>query len=299
MMVNQIKYLLTFMLLIGHGLLAQELNCNLKVNSDMIQGSNKSIFTTLEKSASDFMNNRKWTDLSYSENERIECNINIVVAKLEDDVFTAEIQVQSRRPVFNSSYNTTLFNFRDNSFVFSYKEFEVLEFNENVITSNLTAVLTYYAYIILGYDMDSYSRLGGTPYFNMAERIVNSAQSVDMPGWRAFESTKNRYALVNNLTDEAFKKHRNYVYEYHRLGLDEMTINMANARARIASGISVLRETNRSRPSAIVVTSFLDAKTDEILNIFKRAEDKEKREVLQILSDVNPTQTEKYESFLR
>jgi len=299
MVVNQIKYLLTFMLLIGHGLLAQELNCNLKVNSDMIQGSNKSIFTTLEKSASDFMNNRKWTDLSYSENERIECNINIVVAKLEDDVFTAEIQVQSRRPVFNSSYNTTLFNFRDNSFVFSYKEFEVLEFNENVITSNLTAVLTYYAYIILGYDMDSYSRLGGTPYFNMAERIVNSAQSVDMPGWRAFESTKNRYALVNNLTDEAFKKHRNYVYEYHRLGLDEMTINMANARARIASGISVLRETNRSRPSAIVVTSFLDAKTDEILNIFKRAEDKEKREVLQILSDVNPTQTEKYESFLR
>lgn len=299
MMVNQIKYLLIFMLLIGHGLLAQELNCNLKVNSDMIQGSNKSIFTTLEKSASDFMNNRKWTDLSYSENERIECNINIVVAKLEDDVFTAEIQVQSRRPVFNSSYNTTLFNFRDNSFVFSYKEFEVLEFNENVITSNLTAVLTYYAYIILGYDMDSYSRLGGTPYFNMAERIVNSAQSVDMPGWRAFESTKNRYALVNNLTDEAFKKHRNYVYEYHRLGLDEMTINMANARARIASGISVLRETNRSRPSAIVVTSFLDAKTDEILNIFKRAEDKEKREVLQILSDVNPTQTEKYESFLR
>lgn len=299
MMVNQIKYLLIFMLLIGHGLLAQELNCNLKVNSDMIQGSNKSIFTTLEKSASDFMNNRKWTDLSYSENERIECNINIVVAKLEDDVFTAEIQVQSRRPVFNSSYNTTLFNFRDNSFVFSYKEFEVLEFNENVITSNLTAVLTYYAYIILGYDMDSYSRLGGTPYFNMAERIVNSAQSVDMPGWRAFESTKNRYALVNNLTDEAFKKQRNYVYEYHRLGLDEMTINMANARARIASGISVLRETNRSRPSAIVVTSFLDAKTDEILNIFKRAEDKEKREVLQILSDVNPTQTEKYESFLR
>ena len=299
MVVNQIKYLLTFMLLIWHGILYQQFNFNIKVNSDMIQGSNKSIFTTLEKSASDFMNNRKWTDLSYSENERIECNINIVVAKLEDDVFTAEIQVQSRRPVFNSSYNTTLFNFRDNSFVFSYKEFEVLEFNENVITSNLTAVLTYYAYIILGYDMDSYSRLGGTPYFNMAERIVNSAQSVDMPGWRAFESTKNRYALVNNLTDEAFKKHRNYVYEYHRLGLDEMTINMANARARIASGISVLRETNRSRPSAIVVTSFLDAKTDEILNIFKRAEDKEKREVLQILSDVNPTQTEKYESFLR
>ncbi|GAB1415034.1 DUF4835 family protein [Paludibacter sp.] len=265
----------------------------------MIQGSNKSVFTTLEKSASDFINNRKWTDLSYSESERIECNINIIISKVEDDLFSAEIQVQSRRPVYNSSYNTTLFNFRDNSFVFNYKEFEILEFNENTITSNLTAVLTYYVYLILGYDMDSYSRLGGSPFFSMAERIVNSAQSMDLPGWRAFESTKNRYALVNNLTDEAFKKYRNYFYEYHRLGLDEMTVNMTNARARIASGISVLRETNRARPSAIAITSFLDAKTDEILNIFKRATDKEKHEVIEILSDISPTHSEKYESILR
>lgn len=176
------KFLLTLFLTvaIGCNIFSQELNCNLKVNSDMIQGSNKSVFTTLEKSASDFINNRKWTDLSYSESERIECNINIIISKVEDDLFSAEIQVQSRRPVYNSSYNTTLFNFRDNSFVFNYKEFEILEFNENTITSNLTTVLTYYVYLILGYDMDSYSRLGGSPFFSMAERIVNSAQSMDL-----------------------------------------------------------------------------------------------------------------------
>ncbi len=278
---------------------AQELNCNLKINSDMIQGSNKSVFSTLEKSVSDFINNRKWTELTYAPDERIECNMNIIVSKMENDVFTAEIQVQSRRPVFNSSYNTTLFNFRDNAFVFNYKEFEVLEFNENSITSNLTAVLTYYVYLIIGYDMDSYSRLGGTPFFQAAERIVNNAQSLDMPGWRAFESTRNRYALISNLTDEAFKKYRNYFYEYHRLGLDEMSINMVNARARINAGLSVLRETNRARPSSVAITSFLDAKTEELINIFKRATDQEKKNMIEVLSDVNPTQAERYESILK
>lgn len=295
-----IRSLLIFIFCAGTMLLsAQELNCNLRINSDQIQGSNKSIFTTLEKSASEFINNRRWTELNYAETERIECNINVIVSKQEEDKFTAEIQIQSRRPVYNSSYNTTLFNFRDNSFVFSYKEFEVLEFNENTITSNLTAVLAYYAYIILGYDMDSYSRLGGTPYFQAAERIVNAAQSMDLPGWRAFESSRNRYALVNNLTDEAFKKFRNYFYEYHRLGLDEMTANVVNARARILTGLPVLRETNRSRPSAIAVTTFLDAKTDEMINIFKKATDQEKKNAIEVLTDVNPTQSEKFETIFK
>jgi hypothetical protein len=280
-------------------LTAQELNCNLVINSDMIQGTNKSVFTTLEKSAAEFVNNRRWTDLSYAQHERIDCNMNIIISKVEDDVFTGEIQVQSRRPVFNSSYNTTLFNFRDNNFVFSYKEFEVLEFNENVITSNLTAVLTYYVYVIIGYDMDSYARLGGTPYFQAAERIVSSAQSLDMPGWRAFESSRNRYALINNLTDEAFKKFRNYMYEYHRLGLDEMSINMVNARGRISAGLPILRETNRSRPSAIAISTFLDAKTEELINIFSRATDQEKKNAIEVLSDINPTQSERFESIMR
>lgn len=294
------SFVLFVQLVIGNFLLsAQELNCNLRINSDQVQGTNKSIFTTLEKSASEFVNNRKWSDFSYNEVERIECNMSIVVSKVEDDKFTAEIQVQSRRPIYNSSYNTTLFNFRDNSLVFTYKEFEVLEFNDNTLTSNLTAVLAYYAYLILGYDMDSYSRLGGTPFFQAAERVVNTAQSMDFPGWRAFESSRNRYALVNNLTDEAFKKFRNYYYEYHRLGLDEMTVNMVNARAKIIGGLPILRETNRSRPSAIAITTFLDAKIDEMISIFKRADEQDKKNAIEILTDINPTQSEKFESIMK
>ncbi len=286
-------------LLMAFSVGAQELNCNLVINSDQIQGSNKSVFNTLQKSASDFINNRRWTELSYEQDERIECTMTMIVKKVENDQFTAELQVQSRRPVYNTSYNTTLINFRDNDIVFTYKEFDVLEFNDNQVTSNLTAILTYYVYLILGYDMDSYSRMGGTPFFQAAEQLVVSAQTLDMPGWRAFESTRNRYALINNLNDEAFRKFRNYLYEYHRLGLDEMTANVINARAKISAGLPILREANRARPSAIAIATFLDAKTDEIINIFKRASDQEKKTVIEILTDVNPTQSERYETIMK
>ncbi len=293
-----------FVLLLGiisvaFTLKAQELNCNLVVNSDQIQGSNKSVFNTLQKSASDFINNRRWTELSFEQDEKIECTMTLIVKKVENDQFTCELQVQSRRPVYNTSYNTTLLNFRDNDITFAYKEFDVLEFNVNQVTSNLTAILTYYVYLILGYDLDSYARMGGTPFFQAAEQLVASAQSLDMPGWRAFESTRNRYALINNLNDEAFRKFRNFLYEYHRQGLDEMTANVVNARAKISSGLPVIREANRARPSAIAITTFLDAKTDEIINIFKRATDQEKKTVIEILTDVNPTQSERYETILK
>jgi hypothetical protein len=275
------------------------LNCNININSEQVEGSNKSVFVTLKKSISEFVNNRKWTELTYANTERIECTMNIIVKKMDIDVFTAEIQVQSRRPVYNSSYYSTLFNFKDNNFTFKYKEFDQLEMNENTITSNLTAVLAYYAYIIIGYDMDSYSRLGGTPYFLAAENIVNSAQGADLTGWKAFESPKNRYALVNNLTDEAFKKFRSFVYDYHRLGLDEMTSNSANARGKIAEGLPLILEANRARPSAIIISTFMDAKSDELVNIFSKGNQKEKTDAVEILSDVNPTQTSRYEKILK
>ena len=274
---------------------AQELNCTIQLNSDQVQGTNKSVFNTLQKSITEFVNNRKWTEMSFSNEERIECTMNIIVKTVVGDQFTAEIQIQSRRPIYNSAYNSTLFNFKDISFTFNYKEFDQLEMNENTITSNLTAVLAYYAYIIIGYDMDSYSRLGGTPYFQAAENIVNLAQGSDLAGWKAFETTRNRYALVNNLLDEAFKKYRNYFYEYHRLGLDEMDENATNHRARIAEGLPILRETNRATPSAIVISSFLDAKNDELINIFSKATTQEKDDAIQILSDVNPSQISVYE----
>jgi hypothetical protein len=295
------KYIIVILnFLIFSGFLkSQELKCTIQINSDQIQGTNKSVFNTLQKSITEFVNNRKWTEASYTNDERIECTMNILLKKVEGEVFTAEIQIQSRRTIYNSTYFSPLFNFKDNSFVFNYKEFDILELPENTITSNLTAVIAYYSYIIIGYDMDSFSRLGGSASFQSAESIVNAAQGADLVGWKAFESTRNRYALVNNLTDEAFKKFRNYFYEYHRLGLDEMTVNATNARARIAEGLPIIREANRARPSSIIISSFLDAKNDELINIFAKGTTKEKTDAVQILSDVNPTLTARYEKIMK
>lgn len=278
---------------------AQELNCTVQINSDQIQGTNKSVFTTLKKSMTEFLNNRKWTELSFTNTERIECTMSILVKKVDGDAFTTEITIQSRRPVFNSTYSTPLFNFKDKEFNFNYKEFDQLEMNESSITSNLTAVLAYYAYVIIGYDLDSFSRLGGTPIFQAAENIVNSAQGASLSGWKAFENTRNRYALINNILDEAFKKYRNYFYEYHRMGLDEMTTNAVNGRAKIADGLPLIREANRSRPSAVVISTFLDTKNDELINIFSKATTKEKTDAVQVLCDVNPTMTARYETILK
>lgn len=294
------KYLLILTILSFCGLMeAQELKCNLVINSDKVQGSNKDVFKTLQKEASEFMNNRRWTDLSFSEEERIDCNMNIIISAVEGDSYRAELTVQARRPVYNSSYFTSLINFKDNSFAFTYKEFEPLEFAENNLQSNLTSVLAYYAYLIIGYDMDSFSRLGGTPYFQAAENIVTQAQSTDWAGWKAFENDKNRYALINNIMDEAFKKYRNYFYEYHRYGLDEMTVNVTNGRAKILEGLPLLREANRARPSAVVISSFLDAKNDELINIFTEGTQKEKETVVEILTDINPTSANRYQQIFK
>lgn len=278
---------------------AQELNCTLRVNSDQIQGSNKEVFNTLQKSLTEFINNRRWTDLTYTTSERIECSMNIIIKKVDGETYTAEIQVQSRRPVYGSGYNTTLFNYKDNDFTFDYKEFDQLEFNQNTITSNLTAVVAFYAYVIIGYDMDSFSRLGGTSAFDIAENIVNAAQGANLSGWKAFENPHNRYALISNILDDSFKKFRDYFYEYHRLGLDVMSTNAANGRAKIAEGLPILRDLNRESPSALVISTFLDAKNDELINIFSKGTEDEKKMAVEILSDVNPTMSDRYQQILK
>lgn len=278
---------------------AQELNCNLKINTEKIQGTNKSVFTTLQKDATEYLNNRKWTTLNYDQEERIECNINIIINAVQGDTYTAELTVQSRRPVYQSSYYTTLLNFRDVLFTFDYTEFQPLEFDSNNLTSNLISVLTYYAYLIIGYDMDSFSSLGGTPYFQAAENIVNQAQSKNWVGWKAFENSKNRYALISNIMDEAFKKYRQYFYQYHRQGLDMMTANPTNGRAKIADGINTLLEAYNARPKTIVISSFIDAKNDELINLFKNGTTDEKKQVYEVLSTINPSQNNRYEQILK
>ena len=281
---------------------AQELKCNVTVNADQIDGSNKQMFQTLQQSVSDLVNNTRWTQLVFAEQERIECNMMLIVNSVTTEgLVNASLQVQSRRPIYGTSYSSPLLNIKDNDFTFTYQEFDRLDYQPNQFTSNLVALLTYYVYLILGYDSDSYSRLGGTPFFQVCENIVSAAQSAsldatELTGWKAFGNNRNRFALINNIMDDAFKDYRNYFYDYHRLGLDEMSVNVANGRAKIANGIDVLREANRARPATYVVATFLDAKNDELIQIFKKGTTAEKKHVLEILGDVDPTRITQYET---
>lgn len=282
---------------------AQELNCTVTINSDKIEGTNKSVYETLRQTIMEYMNNNRWTNMTFAEKEKIECSMMIIVNSVSDNQYNCELQIQAKRPVYNTTYSTPLLNFSDKNFVFTYQEYDRLEYQQNVFTNNLTAILAYYVYLIIGHDCDSYQKFGGTPYFQACESIVTACQSAsldatEMKGWKAFDSNRNRYALINNLMDEAFKKYREYYYTYHRLGLDMMTANVANARATIADGLPVLREANRARPATYVVNVFLDAKADELTNIFMKGTDKEKKAVYEILTDIDPTRTNLYDKIM-
>lgn len=279
---------------------AQEINCTVTINSDQIEGSNKQIFETLKSAIEEYMNQNRWTNMTYANHEKIECSMLVVVKTMVDNMFTCEMTLQSRRPVYGTTYTTPLLNFKDNAFNFTYQEFDRIEYQQNQFTTNLTAMLAYYCYLIIGHDQDSFQRLGGTPFFQQCEEIVNACQSASMDnseqkGWLAFDSNRNRYALINNLLDEAFKKYRNYYYEYHRLGLDEMSGNVTNGRARIAEGMPVLKEAYRARPATYVINTFLDAKADEIADIFSKGTDKEKKTVYDLLMDIDPTRQNTYD----
>ena len=293
-------------ILIGIGLLlavsisAQELKCKVTINSSQIQGTNKQIYETLQTALNEFMNSYRFTDLTYAVGERIDCSFLFNVTALTDNAFTTTLQIQAGRPVYGASYTTTIFNFRDQEVNFTYNEFDPIELNSSTYDNNLTAILAYYAYVIIGLDLDSYQKFGGQDAFQKAEQIVSMSQSrsdSNGAGWKAFDNDKNRYALINNLMDERFKRFREYFYEYHRQALDNMATNVDNARARIASGLPVLRDINRLYPGAIAIMSFLDAKNDELINIFSstKALPQERTDVYTILMDVNPSLATRYE----
>jgi hypothetical protein len=291
-------------LIIGITTWGQELKCTVTINSDQVQGSNKEVFNTLQRSIEEYVNTLRWTNMTFQEKERIECSMLLVVKSVQDNVFNCEFTCQSRRPVFGTSYYTPTMNFKDNNFTFTYQEYDRLDYQQSTFTTNLTALLAYYCYLIIGHDMDSFSKLGGTPCFQACENIVNSAQSASLEsaeavGWKAFESNRNRYALINNLMDEAFKKYRMFYYEYHRHGLDEMVNNVANGRARIAKEIKVLKEVYNARPATYVINTFLDAKCDELVNIFSQGTSEEKKQVYDLLMDIDPTRQTTYDKIIK
>lgn len=279
---------------------AQELNCNVQIVTQQIQGTNKKIFQTLQAAIYEFVNNRSWTNNVYSYSELIECNILINFTKqLSSDEFKGTIQVQSRRPVFNTTYNATMFNFVDNNFHIRYVEFEPLEFNETSHLSNLTSILAYYVYIIIGIDNDSFSFEGGTQYFEIAEAIVLNAQNTPQAGWKPYEGSgnKNRYWLIKNILDREYSPVRGFLYRYHRLGLDKLESSTNEARTEIIESLRLLQEVYRKKPDPylFLLQIIFDAKADEFVNIFSESFTDEKTRVLRILKEINPSNSRKYE----
>ncbi|MFW5890299.1 MAG: DUF4835 family protein [Marinilabiliaceae bacterium] len=278
---------------------SQELRCAVQVVAPGVQDVDRNVFQSLRESIHEFMNNQQWTDHAYENSERIECTLHLSIEEVEGvDRFKGSLRVQSRRPVFNSSYKSTMLNLKDDRIDFNFAEQENLVFNKSNIESNLVGILAYYAYVILGYDYDSFSSEGGTDFFREAEGVVDQMQNARQSGWRSSEDRQNRYWLVDNMLDEDHQPLRDCYYEYHRKGLDMMADNREEGRSAIASSLEALQTVYRRNPGSFALQVFLDAKQKELLNIFSESPQQEKAEVVNILTEVNPANSDKYEELL-
>ena len=291
------KAFLFFLIYISLGADAQEIFCNVQVNSSQIQTSDRKVFQTLQTAIYEFVNNTKWTSASIKNEERIECTFLInVKERVSNDEYKASIQVQSTRPIYGTSYKSTMLNYLDNNFRFRYLEYQSLEFNENAHISNLTSVLAYYVYMVLGLDFDTFSEYGGAPYYIKAQNIVNKAQNAREIGWKAFESDKNRYWLVHDLLDTRYEKIHNCYYRYHRLGMDLMSDKADDGRYEITEALHELRSIYQNNPSAFILKIFFDAKADEITKIYSEAFPNEQARVIKLLTEIDPANSTKYQA---
>ena len=275
---------------------AQELEAKVVVNHQKIQGTNTSVFTTLQDAMTEFLNSRKWTNAQYATREKIVCSFNLIVNEYSDDGrFACNLMVQANRPVYNASYNTIVFNFNDNAVDFNYIEHDKLEFADDMIDNNLTAVLAYYAYLIIGLDMETFALKGGTDILHKAENVVNNAQMIGEDGWKAFGDSKNRHALINDYMNGAMEPYRQLMYDYHRKGLDEMALNAERGRSNITTSLSLLDKVRQVKPMSVLPQLFTEIKKDELLGIYSKGNTKEKEEVVRILSLVNPSYNSDWE----
>jgi hypothetical protein len=274
----------------------QEFICQVQVNAPQVEGSEKKVFQTMQQAIYEFINNKKWTNYVYRPEERIECSIMIAISeRLSSDQFKGKISIVLKRPVYKTSYSTTLLNYIDKDFDFKYVEFEPLDFNDDIFTSNLTSVLAYYVYIFLGMDGDSYSRMGGTPYFEKARAVVTAAQNATEKGWKAFETTKNRYWLVENMLNSAYSPIREGIYQYHRLGLDIMTENIDLGRSAVNDCLENFQRASREKPGLFVLQLMMDAKRDELINIYSQASPMDKTKAINILKELDPANSSRYQ----
>ena len=298
------KILLTSWLLFCSGsLLAQELQATVNINHAQIQGTDNSIFDNLQTTLMQFLNDRKWTALQFQKNERISCSFNITVNKYDrkTNTFSCKAIVQANRPVFNSSYTTTLYNNIDNNFDFEFAEFSQLDFNEEHIDNQLTALCAYYAYLIIGMNLDSFSPMGGTDILQQCLNVANNAQGLNFTGWKSFDDDRNRYAFINGYMDEALKLFRMLQYDYYRTGLDEMANNVGKARVNITTALeNDLQKAHENRPLSMLPQIWTDYKKDELANIYQgKGTQKEKESVYEILFRLNASQNEAWDKIKR
>jgi hypothetical protein len=293
------KYILLsiFLFIVTFNIQAQELNARVTVNSERIQGTNRDIFTSLERALNQFINGTRWSSTTFASNERIDCSFAVtILEQSSDNAFRAELFVQSQRPVYNSAYITTMLNFRDTKFEFEYMENAVIEMQENSLNSNLEAVIAFYANLILALDFDAMSSMGGSVFFRRAQQVSNLAQSnSSWGGWSAFDDDRSRGSIINAFLDNGMNSYREFWYSYHRRGLDEMAANPDRARTNILNSLHVLKDVRQVRSSQIVLQMFADSKLDEVVSIATKATAEEKKETFDLLRNLFPTMTNRLE----
>ena len=275
---------------------AQELQMKVTVNHSQIEGTDAAVFDNLQSTLEQFVNERQWTDLQFQKNERIQCNLNITVTKYvrEEKKFECSAMIQANRPVYNSAYTTTLYNNKDNDFHFEFSEFDQLNFNEEMVVDNqLTALIAYYAYLIIGLNLDSFAPLGGSDILQRCMYLVNNAQSLGFSGWRSFEDSRNRFAIINDYLDEAMKPFRQMQYDYYRKGLDEMANNAERGRTEISATLQEnLKKAHDDKPLSLLPQIWLDFKKEELANIYKgKGTQKEKESLYELLMSINASQS--------
>jgi hypothetical protein len=262
-------FLLLTVLFLSEQIYSQELNAQVIVNSDLVNQTNQQIFKTLERSLNEFINTQVWTNQEFLTQEKITCSFVFNLSAYSNDQFEATLQVQSQRPVFNTNYDSPVLNFLDKDIVFSYQEFQPLFFNTSSFESNLVSLISFYAYVILGLDADSFAPNGGNPYFETARQIVNLAQNTSRKGWKPSDGIRNRFWLIDGLRSNAFREYRQVLYAYHRNGLDQMTTDPVAGKQALMESIQQLEPLYQRRPETFLIQIFFDAKVEEIVNIFK------------------------------
>lgn len=292
------------LLLVTNTTLAQELKCDVQVNAEKVQNVNPQVFKTFEKTVNEFMNNRSWTDAQFAPEERIECSMLInITEEVSTGTYKANVTIQSSRPVYNSGYNTVMLNYVDKDWVFDYTQYQSIEFNKNTFLSNLSSMLAYWSYMIIGLDYDSFSKMGGSPYFSQAQTIVNNVPSNlsggKSKGWKPFDSDQNRYWFVEHMQNNKFKAIRNVYYQYHRKGLDLMYDDAKKGRDNILNTLKSLESMAKSYPNNMLLQLFFMAKSDELVGVFSEAPAPKKAAAVQLLYRIDPNNANKYSKMMK